>query len=100
MSNDWYVQRAIELYGKKREGLDGPGMEPGAGLPDPGTGPDKPGLYRDEKPMVSKGTNPGAWVMMWAWVPDPPEVNSGQQEGGPQAAGGETAARGDHGADG
>lgn len=29
------------------------------------------------QPPVSRGTNPGAWVQLWVWVPDPnPDINA------------------------
>lgn len=74
--DDWYIEQALRLYAK-------PGVEASvAARPEPGVGEAVPGLYRDEKPTLSKGESPGAWVMLWAWIPDPPEMKSGKTDEG------------------
>lgn len=98
MSDDWYRQRAVELFQKPRKAMDRSAVEvTDHAAAEPGTGPPRPGVFRDETPRVSSGTNPGAWVMMWAWIPDPPEESSGDEKD--EGAGGAAAPDRDNRAD-
>jgi hypothetical protein len=55
MEIDWYRKRATEMYSRPRD----PDLK-------------KPAVQVDEELAdVSSGTNPGAWVQAWVWVPDP-----------------------------
>jgi hypothetical protein len=88
MSDEWYREQAEKLYVKPRTVLNETAIEVVQHVsPLTSTGATTPHLDKDNEPMVSRGTNPGAWVMLWAWIPDPPEVNSGKEEA-PANAGG------------
>ncbi len=89
MADDWYRERAKQLYGRPRTDLAVPAAEVQEhARPERDAGPASPGVYKEEKPTVSKGTNPGAWVMLWVWVPDPPEEANGEATTPDQGPGG------------
>lgn len=78
MSDDWYREQAVNVVQRNRKVL-GPLKDNTVevqehAVVEPGAGPKHPGVFRDETPTVSRSTNPGAWVMLWVWIPDPPEV--------------------------
>ena len=79
---DWYRDRAKELLKQRglKDAVEATEMEHQV---EPGIGPARPGLFRDEQPMVSSGTAPGAWVMLWMWVPDPQEDGVGKEQAPP-----------------
>lgn len=79
MSDEYYRTEAARLYAKQAAGKKLEVVDHGE-LPTD-VGPATPGVYRDEMPVVSRGTNPGAWVMLWAWVPDPPQAEEGNTNG-------------------
>ena len=82
-TEDWYREQAKRLYEKPRKDMGKPAAEVrGYADVEVGTGPATPGVRREEKPVVSMGTNPGAWVMLWVWIPDPPEVTDGKEDAG------------------
>lgn len=66
MPDEWYKAEAARRHQVLREAPTAPGVEVSAAAPP---------YFRE---TVSKGTDPGAWVMMWAWVPDPPEGTDGE----------------------
>lgn len=74
MPNEWYVARAKAHLGDRFERAEtaaGRAVEPGVGPAAPAV--EVPGT-------VSRGTNPGAWVMLWVWVPDPAGGGSGEAQ--------------------
>lgn len=75
MSDEWYTQQAVTLFQTKRDDLTRAALEVApAAEAVPGTGPTRPGVYAEQSLPISRGSNPGAWVMLWAWVPDPPHT--------------------------
>lgn len=92
MTEDWYRGEARRRYEQPRKDVAEPAAEVRghADVETADDGPSGPGLFADEKPLVSTGTQPGAWVMLWVWVPDPPpeEPESGKGENQQSAAGG------------
>lgn len=75
MSNAWYVAQAVARYdGKKGTEVSKTEITDEPPQYDPPqydtNGPEKAGVYLDGTPTVAKSTK-GAWVMLWAWVPDP-----------------------------
>jgi hypothetical protein len=75
MPDEWYRQEARRQYAKPRSDrhLDRPAAEvpEGARTDRAETEHPTPAVGIEEAAPVSKGTNPGAWVQMWVWVPDP-----------------------------
>lgn len=55
MDNAWYRNEARRLFALKREDAK------------------KPALVIDDDAVVSKGTEDGAWIQVWAWIPKGPE---------------------------
>jgi hypothetical protein len=53
MPDQWYIDEARKLQKERGKALGDAAVE----------------VARD--PEVSKGSNPGAWVSAWIWVPDP-----------------------------
>lgn len=72
MSSEWYKERAKELFEQPRGDLAKPATEvdPVAEA-EPAVGSASKQMACPPHALVSRGTNPGAWVMMWAWIPDP-----------------------------
>lgn len=85
MTEEWYRDEAKRRYEKPRKDLTKAAavVRGYADVELNENGPEKPGVHREEKPTVSCGTHPGAWVMLWVWVPDPPpeEDESGEETG-------------------
>lgn len=84
MSDDWYTRQAVELFQTRRDDLARPALEVApAAEAVPGAGPPRPGVYPEGPLPVSRGSNPGAWVMLWAWVPDPPPADPADKKDTP-----------------
>lgn len=81
MPDQWYIDEAVRLYGKAQtDPVNATGkavdvVEEGYVRKAESTA--LPGLYLRKDVGVSKGTAPGAWIMAWCWVPDPPGENVG-----------------------
>ena len=84
MDEEWYRNEARRRYAKPRSDVAKPAAEVRgyADVERAADGPTKPCVLAEPNPTVSNGTNPGAWVMLWVWVPDPPpeEPENGQEE--------------------
>jgi len=98
MGDAYYWNEARRLFEKPRKEMSEPAAEVvDHGYVPPAEGPPKPMVQFSHPPQLSRGTNPGAWVMMWAWIPDPPEekedgegtkTQTDQGSGSPPAPGG------------
>lgn len=71
MPPDWYRERAAELFARP-----GTEFDKETARVEAGTGPASPGVFRDPAQTVIPQAG-GAWVMFWAWVPDPKEATNG-----------------------
>lgn len=76
MPDQWYVDEAIKLYVKTQtDPVNCTGQavdvvtEGHVRLSESFA---KSGLYIEKDAVISRGTVPGAWIMAWCWVPDPP----------------------------
>ena len=58
MDKEWYLKEARRITG---ESVDGGELKDLS----------KPGTRVSKDVQVSTGTNPGAWVSCWLWIPDP-----------------------------
>lgn len=101
MHDNWYRIKAMEWFGKQRTadltqaaaevesdtdpkrgyGRSKPAVAAQIVAKDPSDKTETPPELEAKdgeilQPPISRGTNPGAWVQLWVWVPDPnPDIN-------------------------
>lgn len=76
--DDWYRERADDILKRSLQGTRTEISE--IARVEPNFGPNKPcvSLETESFTSVSRGLNPGAWVMAWVWIPDPEETENGE----------------------
>ncbi len=79
MTSDWYKEQAKTKYENPRVEFTTPAVEidPVAEA-EPGAGSGCVRVVCPPHSPVSNGTAPGAWVMMWVWIPDPAETKDAE----------------------
>lgn len=79
MNAEWYKEQAKAKYENPRVDFTTPAVEiDPVAEPNTGTGPSRVHVACPPHSPVSNGTAPGAWVMMWVWIPDPAETKDAE----------------------